>query len=254
MITIKTVEAGRGAAWLTEGFAYFRRGIGVWIGISIIMLVFFLVLSLLPFIGGILMTLLTPVLVGGVVLGCRELDRGGSLSLNHLFAGFSRNTGQLILLGLLQYVATIVIMVIAAFIVMPFTGGMGSIMHFMHGMENGATGVPPAMFLGILLMMLISLALYVPVVMALWFAPALIILDDRTAIDALTDSFKGCLKNMMPFLIYGLVGLVLAIVASIPLMLGWLVLLPVLLASLYLGYKDIFENSEVETTNDEPAA
>ena len=244
MITIKTVEAGRGAAWLTEGFDYFKRGIGVWIGISFIMLVFFLVLSLLPFIGGILMTMLTPVLVGGVILGCRELDQGGSLSLNHLFAGFSRNTGQLILLGLLQYVITIVIMIIAMFIVMPFTGGMTSIMHFMHGMENGATGMPVDIYLGILLMMLIALLLYVPLLMALWFAPALIILDNRTAIDALADSFKGCMKNTVPFLIYGLVGLVLAIVASIPLMLGWLVLMPVLIASLYLGYKDIFQQEE----------
>jgi len=253
MITIKTVEAGRGAAWLTEGFDYFRRGIGVWLGISIIMLVFFLVLSLLPFIGGILMAMLTPVLVGGVILGCRELDQGGSLSLNHLFAGFSRNTGQLILLGLLQYVAGIVIMVIAMIIVMPFTGGMGSIMHFMHGVESGATTVPVGMYLGILLMMLISLALYVPVLMALWFAPALIILDSQTAIDALKQSFSGCMKNIWPFLIYGLVSLVLAIVASIPLLLGWLVLIPVLMASLYLGYKDIFEVTEVETPSDEPA-
>ena len=33
---------------------------------------------------------------------------------------------------------------------------------------------------------------------------------------------------------------VLAIVASIPLLLGWLVLIPVMMASMYAGYRDMF--------------
>ena len=49
------------------------------------------------------------------------------------------------------------------------------------------------------------------------------------------------MKNVIPFLIYGLVGLVLTIVATIPLLLGWLVLIPMLIASIYVSYKDIFQ-------------
>jgi uncharacterized membrane protein len=41
--------------------------------------------------------------------------------------------------------------------------------------------------------------------------------------------------------VYGLLGLVYAIVASIPFLLGWLVLAPVFAASVYVSYKDIFE-------------
>jgi uncharacterized membrane protein len=53
-------------------------------------------------------------------------------------------------------------------------------------------------------------------------------------------SFTGCLRNVVPFLVYGIVGFVLAIVATIPLGLGWLVLGPVFAASVYTGYRDIY--------------
>ena len=45
---------------------------------------------------------------------------------------------------------------------------------------------------------------------------------------------------MLPMLVYSLLGLVFAIVASIPLGLGWLVLAPMFAASIYASYKDIF--------------
>jgi uncharacterized membrane protein len=57
---------------------------------------------------------------------------------------------------------------------------------------------------------------------------------------ALKESFVGCLRNILPFLVYSIVVLVLGIVASIPLGLGWLVLGPVLIASVYTAYRDIF--------------
>jgi len=53
-------------------------------------------------------------------------------------------------------------------------------------------------------------------------------------------SFVACLKNVVPFLVYSVILLPLAFVASIPLGLGWLVLGPVMAASLYTSYRDIF--------------
>lgn len=44
----------------------------------------------------------------------------------------------------------------------------------------------------------------------------------------------------MPLLVYSVAVLVLGIIASIPLMLGLIVLLPVLVCSIYASYKDIF--------------
>jgi uncharacterized membrane protein len=100
--------------------------------------------------------------------------------------------------------------------------------------------MPAGAILTLLLAALVGLALMVPVFMAIWFAPALVVFDGKDAIEAMKQSFAGCLKNIVPFLIYGLVLFVLSILASIPLGLGWLLLGPVLAASVYTGYKDIF--------------
>ena len=45
---------------------------------------------------------------------------------------------------------------------------------------------------------------------------------------------------MIPFTLYSLVLLVLAVIAAIPLGLGFLVLIPVAIASIYAAYRDIF--------------
>jgi uncharacterized membrane protein len=57
---------------------------------------------------------------------------------------------------------------------------------------------------------------------------------------SMKTSFVACLANIWPMLVYSLVGLVLAIVATIPFGLGWLVLGPVFAASVYASFKDIF--------------
>ena len=59
------------------------------------------------------------------------------------------------------------------------------------------------------------------------------------------ESFAGCVQNMVPFLIYGLIGIGLAIVATIPLGLGWFVVAPMTIASIYTAYCDIFEAAKV---------
>ena len=48
----------------------------------------------------------------------------------------------------------------------------------------------------------------------------------------------------MPFLLYGVIGLGLIIVASIPLGLGWFILGPLLYATVYSSYCDIFEDKD----------
>jgi len=87
---------------------------------------------------------------------------------------------------------------------------------------------------------LIVFALLLPVFMALWFAPALAMFHQQGPAEAMKASFVACLKNVLPFLVYSVILLPLAFIASIPLGLGWLVLGPVLAASLYTSYRDIF--------------
>jgi len=88
--------------------------------------------------------------------------------------------------------------------------------------------------------MLVGLALFMLVAMALWFAPTLVALRGVAPVDAMRQSFAASLKNIVPFLLWGLIYIVASIVASIPLGLGWLVLWPVLMLTMYVSYKDVF--------------
>jgi uncharacterized membrane protein len=67
-----------------------------------------------------------------------------------------------------------------------------------------------------------------------------VVFHGQSAAQAMKASFVACLKNIVPFLVYGVLTFLLAILASIPFGLGWLVLGPVLAGSLYAGYRDIF--------------
>jgi uncharacterized membrane protein len=106
-------------------------------------------------------------------------------------------------------------------------------------MMGNSAGVGMALG-GMMLALLISLALSVPVVMAMWFAPALVVFNNMQPVPALKASFDACMKNMLVFLVYGLITLVLCFFAALPLGLGFLVLVPVLAGSLYASYRDIF--------------
>ena len=247
MLEIKTATAGRGAAWLLEGFDYFKKAAGAWVGVTILFIIFSIIASIIP-LGNFIFQLITPVFFGGLILGCRDIDNGKEFSINHLFAGFSSNAGQLVVVGVLYLVAVIIIMILMAVMMLSIFGGMEFMSNMMSGdvtaIQEAQANVP-----GMLLVILIGLAIYLPVLMALWFAPALVVLHEESAMNAMVASFKGCLQNLIPFLLYGLVGMVLTIIATIPLMLGWLILIPMITASIYISYKDIFQASPAGDVN-----
>ena len=97
-----------------------------------------------------------------------------------------------------------------------------------------------AMGMGFIVLLLIALAGGFLIAMAFWFAPALVALSGEEPFVALQKSFSACWINFVPFLVYGLIYIALAIVASIPFGLGWLVLAPMIAASVYAGWRQIF--------------
>jgi uncharacterized membrane protein len=92
-------------------------------------------------------------------------------------------------------------------------------------------------FAGLLVAFLLLLG---PFLAATYFATPLVALGGVGPLSAVSMSLIGCMKNLLPFTVYIVIVVVLSIVASIPLGLGWFVLLPVLLLSLYTAYRDIF--------------
>jgi uncharacterized membrane protein len=228
----KSVPAANGWAWIADGWTLFKAAPGLWIGITVVFTAILFAMALVPFAGMLGQYLLMPVFMAGIVLGCRAIDEGGSLEFNHLFAGFQTRFGTLAAVGGLYLAGFVVVLVV----VMLITGvGVFAVMAG-GGQDVATTGA----VLGLLLAVLIAVALSVPLLMAVWFAPPLVVFHDLGAVEAMKASFTGCLRNMLPFLVYGIVAMVLLFVAMLPLLLGLLVAGPVVLASVYTSYRDIY--------------
>ncbi len=227
----RKVPAGHGWQWFATGWDLFKRSPGTWILIGLIFFGILMLSSWVPVIGFLATSVLSPVLLGGVMLGCASLERGGSIEVSHLFAGFREKTTPLVMVGVL-YLAGLVAIVLVVGVMFGF-----SMVPVFLGQAQPDVGAALQIFM---LAVLVTLALSIPLWMALWFAAPLVMLHDMKPVDAFTASFVGCLKNIGPFLIYGLISVLALIVATLPLLLGWLLLGPVLIGSIYGGYRDIF--------------
>ncbi len=71
------------------------------------------------------------------------------------------------------------------------------------------TGTNATVFM---LIMLVAFALSIPLIMAVWLAPPLVALGDRSAVEAFQMSFLACFRNILPFFVYGLAFFLILVV------------------------------------------
>jgi uncharacterized membrane protein len=225
----RALDADRGLAWLAQGWRLFRSAPLIWIAISVLIALGVLLLAWIPVVGQLATTLLMIQFAGGLMLGCRALDRGEALSLGHLIAGMKSHLSPLMVIGAL-YLAALFVLIVAVSLV---TGG--AVLALLKDGANTGSAVGSVIFA-----LLAAAVFIVPLGMATWFAPALVTLSGVAPVDAMKLSFRGCLRNVLAMLVYGMLCLLLALLASIPAGLGWLVLLPILTGSVYAGYQDIY--------------
>jgi len=202
----------------------------MWIILLVIYLAIMIPVSMLPVIGSVVSTLLAPVFAAGMMWGCQAPVRNQDLEINHLFEGFKHNTSQLIAIGGIYMASLLFIAVIVV-----LTMDKDTVELLVKGKD-----LTPEQADGVLMPILIAMLLVMPVLMAYWFAPVLAGLHNLTALDAMKLSFAACLKNMLPFLLYGLIFMVLLILAIIPVGLGLVIVVPMMMTSLYSSYVDVF--------------
>lgn len=229
----RSVPAGNGFAWIGGGWNAFRQSPGAWIAMILVLLVLWFVLALIPFIN-ILTGLLYPVFVGGLMIACENQRRNGRLELGDLFAGFQQKFGSLVLVGVISFGLGLLsliplLLIFGASIFGAVLAGNQS------SLALGGLSVGLILF-GVLFMLVISCLVWSLV----WFAPALITLHELPTLAALKGSFSACWRNPFAGLLYGIAAFVLLILGAIPLLLGWLVVMPILAASIHASYRDIF--------------
>ncbi|MDP9141302.1 MAG: hypothetical protein M3O62_11000 [Pseudomonadota bacterium] len=232
--SIRQMDAGRGSEWISEGWNLFKQSPGTWIGLVVVWVLLLGLVSSAPLIGPIASNIIGPVFTAGVLLGCLRAERVEAVRVEDLFVAFKTDRlGPLIILGVLSLVFVFgVVMLAAAF-------GFGAVAALGTGFEGGYEEMGAGVLFGVLLFMLLLL----PVMMALWFATPLVMLAGVEPVASLKLSFAACLRNIWPLTLWSLIALLIMIVASLPLFLGLLVAGPVMMASFYRMYRDIFADA-----------
>lgn len=230
------VNAGQGWQWVVEGFSIFRKSPLIWIVLCMILTMIGITLSLIPVAGEIVLYLASPIFAAGLMQGCRDLEEGGELEIAHLFIGFRKDTRQLLRIGAVYLLGQILI-----FGIMVAFGGDTMTKLFIGTSDIDPAALPPGEMSRVMLALLVGMAVSIPLMMMIWFAPLLVIFRGMQAMNAMQLSFAACLSNMMPFFVFGSVMLAMAFLSGITLGLGLVLMIPLIFTSTYASYKDIFE-------------
>jgi len=231
----RTVGAGRGAGWYGDAWAIFKGQIGMWLLLVLIYLGLAILFGLIPLIGQLAFTLISPALAGGLYLAAREAEAGRPLDAKLLLQPLTdeRSRGPMLTLGAISIAFSLVLMLTLITVI---GGSAGTAALFQHDPESMRTQMMGASLVGLLTILLLSLVF----LMAMLYAAPLVLFAGIPPLQSLSLSLKACLANWLPLSIFGLILIPLAILASLPLMLGWLFLMPIIMIAIYASYRDIF--------------
>ena len=235
MMEPQRLPARQGWLWIKQGYALFIKAPLLWIVLLFICMVAVVVISSVPIVGQPLMSLLMPAILVGLMAGCRALSQGEELELAHLFSGFKQHTSQLVTLGGISLVGQYLILGL-----MMAVGGATLVGVLMSGQPETDPNVMVQAFAGAGFAVLLGIVLFSLLIMAMQFAPMLVYFRNVPPLQAMKLSLRAFIFNALPMLLYGITFVLLAMLASLPMMLGWLILLPMVFTTLYASYNDIF--------------
>jgi hypothetical protein len=197
-----TRHAGpRGIVWLRESYAMFARHRLAWIGLLLGYYVALLFVDVLPWIGVLLAPMIKPVLSVGFLAAAWTQERGGKPTMRMLLRGFRANLGALLPLGIVFVVGISIALGATALI------DGGQLLDLLYGASPAADNDPTAAArhvqatLGmsrVQLAMVFGALCALPTLMALWWAPALVVFQDARLSVALRTSFRAALANWRP--------------------------------------------------------
>ncbi|TCV88056.1 hypothetical protein EDC63_10413 [Sulfurirhabdus autotrophica] len=233
-----------------------------------------LFLMAVPVIGIVAFFMLWPILQAGLLLGVKDLEEGKPLELKHLLAGFKSTPKPLVAIGGFSLLAAMITIWI---LTMGWGTEFDALLKLMASESSDVEAFKEASS-NLIWPSIVGLLIFLPFTTAVWFAPALVIFDKVPPVAAMVLSFKASIRNMWPFLVYGmlylladlivsyLLGIIIAIFSKLggPAMgqtIATLLVFPVififfvlLVGSIYSGYRDIFVSPEPESTTPDPVA
>jgi len=218
------VDAGNGLSWLTDAVRLVFKNPVAFLVMGLILAV----INFVPILGGLVLTICGPALLGGVVFAAREESEGRKAEIPHLFRAFqeSGNIGPMLLLCLPAIVGGAVLLICG------FVFGLGALIGGGISAANGSNmAMGGAIGGGVLVLCLIAIVLMFLIYALQFFAVPRVMLEGVEPFAAMKESLNACIANLGAFLVFGVVLFVAFIVLAVVLMIlpiiGWLALITV---------------------------
>jgi len=235
------VPARRCFTWLAAGWRLFVAHPSDWVLIALCAFAMLAISTLLvpvPLIGPVLPPLLLALLLGGMLHAAAQA-RTGQLHFLQMFEGFRRHPGNLTLIGLFYAIP----LVLVHLLLMLALGG--SLLVSLLGLSIGTTLNSIASGL---VSMLVDLGIALGIFLMLWgllllamlFAPALVMHAKAPPLEAMRLSLAASLRNISAILLLAFCLYVLFIIALIPAGLGIVIFIPVVVGTLDAAYRELF--------------
>lgn len=251
-------DARRGFFWLRRAHAMFRAAPLPWL---LLLVVYYVLVALAelgpwPSLGKLAASILKPVFAVGFLAAAWSQERGARPRFRDLFQGFRSNLWALVPLGLVFFAG----MMLAVWATSLVDGG--ALIGWFSGSEEPSAELQRSGKLQ--LAFLFGALCALPTILALWFAPALVVFHDATAWKALTTSLRAAVANWRPTGVFGLAvlffgGILPALGATLARIVGETagtiiavgVVFPYMLVFLatfqiadYVAYRDVFHADE----------
>lgn len=255
ILEIQKVPASHGLLWIRHGFRLIMRNPLQAVSLSMVFALGVFMALLVPVVGVFFAILIMPVLMAGYMRVCRSLEYSEKVEPRMIFAGFKFRATQLATLGGLLLMGMILISMFTAAVGGPVLNEI--LQNFQK--QQDATAFINALLApeaGLRLTMLMGFALFFVLMLAMQFAPMLVFFNQLSPRDALLVSLRSSIRNILPFSVYSLlIQLIAFFLSVIPFELGLLVLLPLGMTSMYVAYRDIFnEKNTADAVNEKYSA
>lgn len=224
---MRAVAARQGTRWFADGWSLFQQRPGMWIMLGLIDLLVTIVLYELPYASD-LTAVFAVLWTGGMVFAADHCRTTGTVGLADVVRGIRANFEPL-------FAAAVFGLLIA--IVCDLTGDRAASALRLMAFGGAKTDLPTVLALCAGVLYLTSAVVGA---MALWIAPALIVLNGATAADALRASFTATWRNGPAALVYGIIAVGLFIACVLTLGVATVVVAPLLYLSTYAASLDMF--------------
>ncbi len=254
-ISLNVVPARTGIAWVKLGIkTFFKQPLALG-GLFFMFMALISLVSQLPFVGAALALVVLPAATIGLMAATQVASEGKFPMPAVLFTAFragTQKTQAILMLGALYAVGFLLVLGVSAL----FDGGQFA--NFYLG--GGGSGAMTKEIMGTSEFQMATwaaMALYLPLSLMFWHAPALVHWHDVSPVKALFFSFIACVKNFAAMVVYffmwlavfSLGGLVLTLVAastgsesavSFVMLPAALLMATMFFTSIYFTFKDSF--------------